>query len=103
MIFLSQSGWRNEIGVEYRDKLAPRLRHTFRQRARLITGTVGSMQMMDVVPERGIVRDLVGRHFYRLIRGVVEHLDFEFAARYSSRQTASSRRSMTNCSSKIGS
>ena len=70
-------GVRQEVGVEDGDELAPSDLQPGLESARLVTGTVGPVEVLDVHAESGTaphgeLRDAAG-----FVRRVVEHLDFE--------------------------
>ena len=77
MTFISQSGGRHEIGIKDRDEFAFGHLQTCVQRACLVPVPVGSVYVIDRVPERRVARHNRRRHLLRLVRGVVQHLDLE--------------------------
>ena len=95
---------RNEVGVEDGDELALRRLQPFLQRARLEAFAIGAMVIGDRIAQRGIALDQALRDdLDGLVGRIVEHLDIELLARILQLADASSRRSTTNCSLKIGS
>ena len=72
---------RNEVRVEDGDELALRHLHGGIERARLVAGAIGAMDVGDVDAVGGIAHHGALRHNARLVGGVVQHLDFEQLAR----------------------
>jgi hypothetical protein len=72
---------RREVGVEDRDVLALGDLHPRFERPCLVAGPVRAMQVRDVQAARGVAPDRLLGNPLRLVRGIVEDLDFEQVAR----------------------
>ncbi len=72
---------RHEVGVEDGDHLAARLLEPGGQRARLVSGALGAVQVADVRSAPPVALAQTAHHRRRLVVGVVEHLDLEAIAR----------------------
>jgi len=74
---LQEVGARDEVGVEDRDVLTLGHLHARFERAGLVAGAVGAVQITDVDALGGIAPDRLLGHRARFVGGVVEHLDLE--------------------------
>ena len=72
---------RDEVGVEDRDELAFRDRHPRFERASLVAGTVGAVQVGDVDPLRGIATHRAFGDLAGFVRRIVQDLNLEQLAR----------------------
>ena len=74
-------GGRDEVGVEDGDELAARRLQPGLERARLVPGAIGAVEVLDVDALRGEAPDRQLGDAARLVGRVVQHLDFEQLAR----------------------